>query len=265
MKNLLKHEFFKLFYSKGFTVLLIVVGALSLLYGGVLIFSASVLSDLSGEGIPGGEIIGMFISGKTATLLFFMDVGNLSIIVGVIVAMIIVSDFRNDTIKNTAMYRYTRQSIFLAKMITQAVAIFIILFVNVAILIIMFMLYSGWGEAFTLSSLWENVIKIFLMGLLLSFAIAAFCNMFAFMTKSTALVITAVFLLSFISTIFLIIYAANQTPFWEFIYKILYSSVLTNYITEPETQNLVYYIASISILFFPCMTLSFLKFQKQEL
>lgn len=258
MKDLLKHENFKFFTSMGLKILLII-----LLAWDILNCVVTIAMDVFAQGMMSG-LLGQ-INGKNSALFTALDISDFSIILAVIVAMIVVNEFKSETIKNTAIYSFSRQSIFIAKFITQIIAVTFFVTIHILLYFAIFSLYAGWGEAFTFASLWNDFIKTYIMMLLLCYSLTAFFNFFAYYTKSTVLVIVAVFILMIISGIITGIYYVKQTPFTEFLYNISIANVIPNYINSPSIKNFISYIVLFSLLFFPATILSLLKFQKDEI
>jgi ABC-type transport system involved in multi-copper enzyme maturation permease subunit len=242
-------------------VLLAVVAAWAALSGLSMLLLDTLASDPSMN--IGTVLFG--VVGKNAMPATFTNITNLGLIFGIIAALAVTGDFTSDTIKNTVMYSYSRTKIFASKMILQAVAICIFLLVYSAVLTLIYTLEGGWGEPFTLSSLWEDVIKVFLSGLFISYAVAAFINFFAFTTKNAVLPIAAPFMLSIIYAIISFVCSSNDTPFLKFINNIMYPNVVVNYIFNPGTEYFLYYLLCFALLFVPAILVSFFKFRKQEI
>lgn len=256
MINLLKHEFFKFFRSLGFKLLIIIVSGVSLFFVGLSLLM------LSGIEMPEGYSYDM--QGYSAIVNAFGDFSNVSIVIAVIISMIVVAEFQSSTIKNTVMYNQSRLNIYIAKYLLQLVAITIAVTAYLLAYIILFNAYSGWGEVFSFSSLWNNYIKIYLMGMLLCYAISAFINFFAYLTKSTALLIVIIIAITFI---FSILYTIQNDlpPLLEGFSKILFSLVVMRYYSDSSIINLVYYFISVVLLFFPFFLGGYMLFNKQEI
>jgi ABC-type transport system involved in multi-copper enzyme maturation permease subunit len=256
MVNLLKHEFFKFFRSLGFKLLMIIVPGVSLLFVGLSILM------LSGFEMPEGYSYSL--QGYSAILSAFGDFSNVSIIIAVIVSMIVVTEFQSSTIKNTVMYNQSRLNIYVAKYILQLASITIAVTAYLLSYVILFNLYSGWGETFSFSSLWDNYIRIYLMGLMLCYAISAFINFFAYLTKNTALLIVIIIAITFIFSI-LYMYQNDLPPLLESFSKILFSLVVVRYYSDSSIINFVYYLISVSLLFFPFFLGGYMLFNRQEI
>lgn len=253
MKRLLKHELFKFFQSTGFKILFIILVALTVFSSVILIVAYNFTDGL------------ISITGMTATFLAIADISDLSIVIAIIVSMIVINDFKSDTLKNTVMYNLTREKIFFAKYIVQIIAVTLLIFLYTILQLGVYTLSFGWGEAFTFTSFWNNSLKIFIMGMLLYYAITAFLNLLAYLTKSTVLVIVSIFIITLVLSILTLAGQYLESPIIDFFNEISITSVLMKYYMEQTTLNLVYYFISVSLLFFPSIIWGLLKFKKQEI
>lgn len=262
MLNLLKHEFFKFFRSFGFKLLIILVVGLMLFFNGltILIYKlfAAPLEEM-------GDISALLnISGYNAIFLAFGDFQEIAIIIAIIAALAVVREFQQGTIKNTVMYNQPKLNIYIAKFILQIAAITVAVLAFVLPYVLLYNIFGGWGKAFTVQSLWEDYIRMLLMGLLLGFGVAAFVNFFAYLTKSTVLLIVMVIALSMIMTIFTFLKELLPS-YLQFLGDLSFMSVMLNYQMFPTAENLLKFFLLFGLLFIPFSIGGYFIFRKAEI
>lgn len=130
MGNLLRFEFRKLFRSKVFYICI----AVSLIMFAISTVTTKVIGELLKEV---SEEAGMAAPETTLTgavlLKGFFSNGNVSLISGIMVVLLVSEDYTNDLTKNIYSKGYTRDELYIAKYIVNLIAVLILLVVGMSI------------------------------------------------------------------------------------------------------------------------------------
>lgn len=181
MYNLLSGEFYKLKREKTFKIITLVCFCMAIL----LAIASAMEGFLSAND---SEIIQLF-TGLDALRESINNPGFMLFLGGVFAGLFIGKDFSNKTINHAISMGHSRLSIFISKLIVFlfATTAFMLTYVVMRVTIAIFI--SGWGEAFTSTSL-LYAIRILIMGIIVNFTISSLCFMFAFIIRDSAKTIT---------------------------------------------------------------------------
>lgn len=175
MLNLLKAEFHKLKTSK----------ILYLLFGLMVIQSIAVPIYSSNLRIKSGQ--------EMLLLMFPMQQFlSLTIVMGIF-SCFITEDFYSGVIKNLISYGHKRRNIVIAKSIAYYTGVIIISFIFPILITIINTVMNGYGEAFTLDSIFL-ILRVVLLMLLIYTAMASIAVLIAFISRN--MVITMVLYMS---------------------------------------------------------------------
>jgi len=256
MKRLFKHEFYKLFQSVTLKVLIAVAGGIALL---------SALSMVLVRFISDAVLGGMELTQGYASVHTAMADSTLHIYFGVLIAMIVCSELKNRTMKNTALADFSRGEIYFAKFLAMITGITIIIGISTIIYVGTYLLLFGWGQAVTVTSVLKNGVAIFFMGLLLCYAVAAMLNFFAYLTKNTALVILIAILMPIALLIILGIVSIISTNAVNFLMRFTYPYTLSSYFFEQTLTNFAYYLVTVLVMLVGFIWGGYALFKKQEI
>ena len=140
MKQLLRFEFRKLFRSKAFYVCC----AISVAF---ILITALTTKALEPELKKLDENYQSVYSGLTMLKDVFSN-GQIAILGGIMISILVCEDFTSDTLKNVYARGYTRQHVFYAKVVSTLSAYFIVIFADM-LLSVLFgtFMFDGFGTA----------------------------------------------------------------------------------------------------------------------
>ena len=118
MAELLAEGYRRLFKGKRFYIVMGVVAAIAVLFTMLYHFINSMASGLIGGGLD---------EGIPADPLLFEGIGVMPLLVGIAAGMLIVQDFRNNTIRNKVIIGHSRIKIYLANWIVSVTVMLIYL------------------------------------------------------------------------------------------------------------------------------------------
>lgn len=177
MKQLLRFEFRKLFRSKAFYVCF----AISVAF---ILITALTMKALEPELKKLDENYQSVCSGLTMLKDVFSN-GQIAILGGIMISILVCEDFTSDTLKNVYARGYTRQQVFYAKVVSTLSAYFSVIFADM-LLSVLFgtFMFDGFGTA------GSNYVGAFFGTLFLALAYFAIFFTISYLCRKLALAIT---------------------------------------------------------------------------
>jgi len=259
MGRLFKHEFFKLFNSLTFKVLLgISVGyaVLNAFLLGMLRAFADVLLGSGAGGAIGLGFAGSYMALADSTLQIFF---------AILIVALVCAELKSRTIKITALADYSRGEIYFAKFLAMITGVTIFALIQSIVMIAVTAGLFGWGKPVTAESILMDGFGIFFMGLLLCCAVAAMFNFCAYWTKSAAWVIVIAIFLPVVVTLGVTIITVISEPVGEVFMKLSYPTTMAFFFGDRSLANLAYYIV-VTVTMLVGFTLGgYFIFRKQEI
>lgn len=176
--------------------------------------------------------------------------GIMEILVGILVAALIAKEYSQGTIKNFLAYGKKREEFYLAKFIAMIVAIGIITAIMTILPTIVATIINGWGQSFEFSQV-LGMIKIFIVSLAASSAVASLVMIIATLVKSNGATIGLTVAI-FIGVPTLAGFLYGIYPWFDRIYEVLpfYNSALATSINARNGdlfKSLIISLITISI------------------
>lgn len=176
--------------------------------------------------------------------------GIIEILVGILVAALIAKEYSQGTIKNFLAYGKKREEFYLAKFIAMIVAITIITSIMTILPTIVATIINGWGQDFDFSQV-LGMIKIFIVSLAASSAVASLVMIIATLVKSNGATI-GITVAIFIGVPTLAGFLYGIYPWFDRIYEVLpfYNSALATSINARNgdlLKSLIISLITISI------------------
>lgn len=176
--------------------------------------------------------------------------GIMEILVGILVAALIAKEYSQGTIKNFLAYGKKREEFYLAKFIAMIAAIGIITAIMTILPTIVATIINGWGQSFEFSQV-LGMIKIFIVSLAASSAVASLVMIIATLVKSNGATIGLTVAI-FIGVPTLAGFLYGIYPWFDRIYEVLpfYNSALATSINARNGdlfKSLIISLITISI------------------
>lgn len=176
--------------------------------------------------------------------------GIMEILVGILVAALIAKEYSQGTIKNFLAYGKKREEFYLAKFIAMIAAIGIITAIMTILPTIVATIINGWGQSFEFSQV-LGMIKIFIVSLAASSAVASLVMIIATLVKSNGATIGLTVAI-FIGVPTLACFLYGIYPWFDRIYEVLpfYNSALATSINARNGdlfKSLIISLITISI------------------
>lgn len=256
MKNLIKHELYKLVTSKGIRILFIVLICM-------MVFSLAMIALMVGA----LQALDPNASVTDITGLLAMDSSsNFLLYVGIISVILVVNEFSKGTIKLVAMSDVSRFEVYLSKFLSVALATVALIVVQKVLNIIgLQIIVNSMGLPMIYPNFFNGIFIPFLMELLLAVSLVAFCNFFAFWFKNTAGVIAILFGYSVIISILMLVAMFTGSDFLNFLNDISFQQVMINLNTAQTPTHMVNYFISVFINFVPFFIGGYFIFNRQEI
>ena len=166
MAELLAEGYRRLFKGKRFYIVMGVVAAIAVLFTMLYHFINSMASGLIGGGLD---------EGIPADSLLFEGIGVMPLLVGIAAGMLIVQDFRNNTIRNKVIIGHSRIKIYLANWIVSVTVMLIYLAVYLLFVIAFGGIILGFDE-FPSKATMLNLLHVLLIELAMTSFIVFLCN-----------------------------------------------------------------------------------------
>ncbi len=167
MANLLAEGYRRLFKGKRFYIVLAVVIAISVMF--TLLYMA--VNKLAGGMVMGEEDAPMI----PADPLLFDNIGITPLLVGIAAGMLIVQDFRNNTIRNKIIIGHSRVKIYMANWIVSVTVMVIYMIAYLAVSILLGAIILGFEE-FPSKAIFINLLHVFFIELAMTSLIVFLCN-----------------------------------------------------------------------------------------
>ena len=167
MLSIIKAELFKLFKGKTIKILMFFSLVISLLF----VFVPMSLEKVTGPAVPYN--------------LFFTSLGTplLSMFVAIIASENVSNEYSEGTKKNTLAYGIKRKDLYLARFVTNVIAITICTAITSILLVVIFTILKGWRQPFEIAQI-MNMAKAFLGTIVLSSAMLAVIMIISTLVKS---------------------------------------------------------------------------------
>lgn len=166
MADLLAEGYRRLFKGKRFYIVMGVVAAIAVLFTLLYHFINSMASGLIGGGLD---------EGIPADPLLFEGIGVMPLLVGIAAGMLIVQDFRNNTIRNKVIIGHSRIKIYLANWIVSVTVMLIYMAVYLLFVIAFGGIILGFDE-FPSKAIFINLLHTLLIELAMTSLIVFLCN-----------------------------------------------------------------------------------------
>ena len=166
MANLLAEGYRRLFKGKRFYIVMGVLAGIAVLFTLLYHFINSMASGMIGGGVE---------SGIPADPLLFDDIGVLPLLIGIAAGMLIVQDFRNNTIRNKVIVGHSRIKIYLANWIVSVTVMLIYMLVYLVVAGVIGGIILGF-EDFPQKEMFVNLLHVFFIELAMTSLIVFLCN-----------------------------------------------------------------------------------------
>lgn len=166
MAELLAEGYRRLFKGKRFYIVMGVIAAIAVLFTLLYHFINSMASGLIGGGLD---------EGIPADPLLFDCIGVMPLLVGIAAGMLIVQDFRNNTIRNKVIVGHSRVKIYLANWIVSVTVMLIYMAVYLVIAAALGGIILGFKE-FPSKAIFLNLLHTLLIELAMTSLIVFLCN-----------------------------------------------------------------------------------------
>lgn len=166
MAELLAEGYRRLFKGKRFYIVMGVIAAIAVLFTLLYHFINSMASGLIGGGLD---------EGIPADPLLFDCIGVMPLLVGIAAGMLIVQDFRNNTIRNKIIIGHSRINIYLANWIVSVTVMLIYMAVYLVIAAALGGIILGFKE-FPSKAIFLNLLHTLLIELAMTSLIVFLCN-----------------------------------------------------------------------------------------
>ena len=260
MRRLLKHELYKLFQSLTLKVMIAVTVGVALISSALLMLFVKSLNDTLDLGL--GGVFGLTGSHSVASAL---SSPSLHIYFAVMITLIVCSELRSKTMKNTLLADFSRGEVYFAKFLTTITAITVLILIHTVIFVVSAIAIFGWGAQITVQSILVDVAAMFFMGLLLCCAVAAMLNFFAYLLQNTALVILIAVIPILINALVIETLVVLGSGFFQAVNKVSYFSVLSNFAADKTLTNFAYYAVTMLVMLTGFTAGGYFVFKKKEL
>jgi len=249
MKDLLKHEIYKLFKSKTAWILAAVVGGLAFLNVLIVFAGQELLADF-----------GISAAGYQNAATAYVDIQSAGIAAAIIAALLISYETNHRTLGQAVIAGKTRLQIYAAKYLTVILYVCVLtaslFIINAALSAVLF----DWGKTVTFGNLLMDLAVPLVMTLVLSCAFAAFITFFAFLTASTAVVIIIpVALLFVLSLLDALLFYLGVDGFY------LFNTIIYQFWSYPTFLNFLIYFFWVVLFAAPFGYFGFKVFEKKEI
>lgn len=181
MINLLKADFYKLFKTKMFYILIIVCSVLTIISVG----SNALLKFLAENLVDDMPIV---IDGRATMFSTYNLTSNVGLIIPIFIGIFTLTDIRHGTIRNKIIIGESKTKVYLSHFIVSTTFALISIIISFILSLILSLILFGYGHEFN-GTEFLNFLRCLIIGLLTFVYIASISTFFALITKSTPLTI----------------------------------------------------------------------------